>query len=961
MSSSSVVDETRTASGKIEPTEGFTYSTWSPAPTSHRSTAVVFVAVLSAIFMLIFGVLFGVFLHSVLFSNETFRLALMNSTTCDPNAVPPPCDEWSLSDSHDNRLETSTADVYGLLKQKDCSSFPWKSFRLPRDIAPKSYNLTIHPNITANKLTGNVIINIEVLKMTKLIVLHYNKIEMKTFTIMVDSKRMDAEFHVCPKWSQWAFLLGAKLAPGEFVQLEIEFNGEVLADMSGLYISTHTDSFGRRLQSAVTQFEPAYARKMFPCFDEPNFKATFQLSVIREPHHVVISNTPIKESKTFGDRLYMDIFHKTVQMSTYLLAVAILDGYDFVEKTATSTKRPIMVRLYAPRDVLIGQSEFALNTAVRALEYFEDYFNIAYTLKKMDLVALDDFSAGAMENWGLMTFPDSLVLYTDGVTSISSKECIALVICHEVSHQWFGNLVTMDWWDDLGLNEGFASYMEFRCVDRLFPEWNIVSEIYDINYCSSSPNRTVDVIHHGQGSVFFCKTTVFQGSAIIRMVESLAGETVFKRSLIEYLNKYAYANAKGSHLWEIFERHTVLSTGISFQDVANSYFKKVGCPEIFVTLSDTEITVHNQTRFLFDDGSRANTRWPIPIYYRTDDGTESQLQWMKVHENKVSWHLEKSAKWVVANTNGLSYVKVRYDAKNYAELAGQLRTDHTAISAIDRTVLLVDAFDFSKSSKLSIEVYLNLLLYATEEMDHLVWMMIDEQMRYIESLVEETPVAESFKNLQRALVKRPYERVGWSTNTSMTPAQKILQATVIGIACRLRIRDCIKKAQAQFDEWSTNGRRPSPELFRVVLREGICQGDQDAWDSVYKAYQNAKSPTEKNDLLVAMASTTQTTLVHRMLRHCLDGSSIRPNVVPSVLFVLSKNSATRTLTWRFFRVNYKYFVKMFGDETLLVKSIKAMADDLSTEEELDDLRNWLSNKKLVQNKATLGRLFDQIR
>ncbi|VDM60829.1 unnamed protein product [Angiostrongylus costaricensis] len=487
-----------------------------------------------------------------------------------------------------------------------------------------------------------------------------------------------------------------------------------------------------------------------------------------------------------------------------------------------------------------------------------------------DLVALDDFSAGAMENWGMMTFRDSLLLYTDGVTSASSKEYIALVICHEVSHQWFGNLVTMDWWDDLWLNEGFASYMEFRCVDRLFPEWNIMTKFYAENVVSSqqldglrssraisSPNSEETNIHE-----LFDVLSYEKGSAIIRLVESLAGETMFKRSLIEYLNKYAYANAKGSHLWEIVQKYTELPRGISIQDVANAYIKKVGCPEIFVTLSDTEVTVHNQTRFFFDDGLRANTRWPIPIRYRTDDGTESQLQWMKVHENKVSWRLKKSAKWVVANTNGLSYVKVRYDAKNYAELAKQLRTDHTV-----------------------------------EEMDHLVWMMIDEQMRYIERLVEETPVAESFK------------------------------ATVIGIACRLGIRDCTKKAQVQFDEWSTSGRRPSPELFRVVLREGICQRDQDAWDSVYKAYKNAKSPTEKRDLLVAMASTTQTTLIYR-----------------------------------------------FGDESLLLRSIKVMADDLSTEEELDDLRDWLKDKKagfvttiigttviiLEHNKATLSRLFDQI-
>ncbi|KIH67222.1 peptidase family M1 [Ancylostoma duodenale] len=627
----------------------------------------------------------------------------------------------------------------------DCKDFPWKSFRLPRNVVPLSYNLTIHPNITTHNVTGSLAIDLKVLNSTKLIVLHAEDLVMTSFSMSVNGKRMEAEFYFCPDSSQWAFVMDETVEVGDVLDLGMDFQGEVLPDLQGLYITTHTDAKGKKtwvsgpqMRSAVTQFEPSYARKMFPCFDEPNFKATFEVSVVREPHHIVRSNMKLRLSEEHVDGLYIDVFHRTVKMSTYLLAIAILDNHDYVKRTTRNTQDPIEVRLYAPKDLIKGQSEFGLDTAIRALEYFEKYFNISYPLDKMDLLALDDFSEGAMENWGLVTFRDSTLLYSEESGSALVKEQIALIICHEVAHQWFGNLVTMDWWNDLWLNEGFANYMEFKCVDRLFPDWNIVrkpgrrcrinsveayfqmTRFYAENIAYSQEvdglrsSRAVSVLTPNNTNIMglFDAISYHKAAAIIRMLQSLSGERNFQRALVQYLSKYAYGNAKGSQLWKIVEKYATLPYGVSIPSMADSYITQMGYPMIYATLSRNEVTIYNQTRFFYEDGAEDDVEWPIPLHYRTSSQAESKLQWMKPDHRKVTWPLEERAQWVIVNTGGLSYVKVLYDKRNYAALAKQLRTNHSAISTIDRTMILSDAFEFAKTSRLSIGTYLDLLLYA---------------------------------------------------------------------------------------------------------------------------------------------------------------------------------------------------------------------------------------------------------
>lgn len=556
------------------------------------------------------------------------------------------------------------------------------------------------------------------------------------------------------------------------------------SDLQGLYFSTHLGTDGKKTKSAATQFEPTFARKMLPCFDEPNFKATFQVAIIRNPHHIARSNMNILISKEYKNGLIKDVFEKSVKMSTYLLAVAVLDGYGYIKRLTRNTQKAIEVRLYAPQDMLTGQSEFGLDTTIRALEFFEDYFNISYPLDKIDLLALDDFSEGAMENWGLVTFRDSALLFNERKASVVAKEHIALIICHEIAHQWFGNLVTMDWWNEVFLNEGFANYMEYKCVEHLFPDWSIMSRFYAENLAFSQEpdgflsSRAIESDDDDSLLNLFDAINYHKAAAIIHMIAEMAGQKNFQNALVEYLNKYAYSNAIGVDLWKIVEKHANLQGTVSIPDLAKAYTTQVGYPLLTVERTDEGVLVHNQTRFLFAEGDKAEEKrgdwkWPIPISYRDSEHRRKKQHWIQADDKNVTWETT-SNDWLILNTGGVGYFKVLYDPETYRKLVKQLQRNHTTISPIDRSMILVDSFDLSKTSLLNISVYFDLLEYVEKETDKMTWSIVGKQLRTIEALIEESDYLDIYQDFQRSLIMRLYESLDWDEQGA-NPNQKRLQ------------------------------------------------------------------------------------------------------------------------------------------------------------------------------------------
>uniref|UniRef100_A0A1I7UT26 Aminopeptidase n=1 Tax=Caenorhabditis tropicalis TaxID=1561998 RepID=A0A1I7UT26_9PELO len=614
---------------------------------------------------------------------------------------------------------------------RECTNITWYSSRLPRTAEPIEYDLTLHPNLTNGEVEAEVSIRILIKNETKLLILNAENLEMNSFEITRKGSKLKADFVKCEVMTQWAWKFGKRLHKGDHIVLKIKYSSQMKSDLQGLYFSTHLGTDGKKTKSAATQFEPTFARKMLPCFDEPNFKATFQVSIIRNANHIARSNMNLSFSKEYKNGLIKDEFEKSVKMSTYLLAVAVLDGYGYIKRLTRNTTKPIEVRLYAPEDMLEGQSEFGLDTTIRALEFFENYFNISYPLDKIDLLALDDFSEGAMENWGLVTFRDSALLFNERKASVVAKEHIALIICHEIAHQWFGNLVTMDWWNEVFLNEGFANYMEYKCVDELFPDWSIMSRFYAENLAFSQEpdgflsSRAIESDDDDSLLNLFDAINYHKAAAIIHMIAEMAGQRNFQTALIEYLNKYAYSNAIGVDLWKIVEKHANLQGRVSIPDLAKAYTTQVGYPLVTVERTEEGILVHNQTRFLFAEGEKAEEKrgdwkWPIPISYRASEDNKKKLHWIQADDRNVTWETPSNG-WLILNTGGVGYFKVLYDGDTYRKLVDELTINHTKISPIDRSMILVDSYDLSKTSLLNISVYFDLLEYVESKLSLGYW------------------------------------------------------------------------------------------------------------------------------------------------------------------------------------------------------------------------------------------------
>ncbi|OAD61534.1 Glutamyl aminopeptidase [Eufriesea mexicana] len=620
--------------------------------------------------------------------------------------------------------------------------------RLPEDVVPRKYVIAISPDFRKDDFHGSVRIDLELLKDRSYIALHSKDLTVTSTKLFAKKSQTEVRilstFYVS-KREMLVIKTYRNISVGQYF-LKMNFSGSLKGKMSGFYLSTYTDNNRSVRKLAVSQFEPFYARTAFPCFDEPSFKSIFEIHLLypRNFLYHAQSNMPIAKVENVKEDWEKAIayFDPSPPMSTYLVAFLVSD-FECLGSSVdllNGSKVPIAV---CARGAFKPKVTFALNITVRIMRHYLEKFQIDYPLPKLDLVAIPDFSAGAMENWGLVAFRETELLHSENSSCVNMKS-VSLTVAHELAHMWFGNLVTMKWWDDLWLNEGFATYMEHVAVDSLFPDWHLmdsfplytkyVSMKADIKLRARAIVRRIEDPNEIEET--FDRISYQKAAAVIRMLEDAVGNSKFISAVRKYLRKYQFRNAESRDLFDIFGNSTMAAVDVA--DFVDRWLSGVlgrkgegkrrgkiemeglGKNKKRYKREVRDMTAVTDVISFYSDGS-----WTIPIRYETSRKDGIKLDWFLANFSCVELSLEKSVDWMKLNHDSIGYYIVNYTEDAWDTFGRLLFHDHLALSAMNRADLLHDAFLLAETH-LDYSIVMNLTSYLMNEDAYQPWVVAME-------------------------------------------------------------------------------------------------------------------------------------------------------------------------------------------------------------------------------------------
>jgi len=855
--------------------------------------------------------------------------------------------------------------------------FPWTDIRLPADIKPLTYNLFLHPNLTTFAFKGNVSIMFLVTKATSFIVYHIKDLQINSEALhriasdgTVTNEIKIRRFLQYLKHEQVYMELDSELKAGETYRLVIEFSGMLADNLAGFYKSSYETSSRQKRWLATTHFEATDARAAFPCFDEPQLKANFTLSMMREPGYLSLFNTEQVGMESLDNgALFVDRFATSVTMSTYLVAFVVCD---FGAKSAL-TQSNVNVSVYAPREML-DQADYALSVATRVLDFYESYYNISYPLKKCDHIAIPDFSAGAMENWGLVTYLMRSLLYNPQESSVSDQQWVAVVVTHELAHQWFGNLVTMKWWNDLWLNEGFARFVEYLGSDFIQPGWRMKDQflddalavaLYSDGLVSSHP-ISVPVNDPAEIGEIFDAISYEKGASIIRMLQSVIGEQAFISGVRTYLRTHMFGNAETDDLWAAMTKEVSTVSGkLDIKSIMDTWTLQMGYPVITVTRTGNKIKA-SQERFLYNPRgnqteefqSAFGYKWYVPLTYITQNDQSLQpVQWMETTD--VSFSIRDSPGWIKMNANMTGLYRVHYDEDNWNALIRQLNTDHTVLSAADRASLISDSFALARSGHLNITVALELTRYLVNETEYIPWQTALSSLSYIGDLLEGLPEYDYYNTYVSRLIDNIQEQLTWSDSGSHI--DKLLRASVLGESLKLGVKKNVQQVQKMFSDWANNNSPISANLRTLVYSGGVKYGGDEEWEAVWDKYLVSQTPSEKSKLLYALSATTDALRLNRFLQLSLDESKVRSSETPSVIQSVAANPAGRILAWRFVRANWDVLHARYHNVMMKMKRvIVGSTGHFTTLFDYEEVKSFFFHNLHGENLRSVSQSLDKI-
>jgi len=815
-------------------------------------------------------------------------------------------------------------------------------------VIPINYEIMFEPLFHNFKFNGEEIITLNLSKPTNSIKIDAAELSIKESHIIQGGKIISSESSLNEKDEKLTIKLAKKIK-GK-AKLSIKFTGTLNDRLLGFYKSQYKDKKGKTKYLATTQFEAADARRAFPCWDEPAVKATFDVSLLVDKHLDAISNMPVISKKKTGTKI-LHKFGRTPIMSTYLLYLGVGEFEYLYGKL-----RNIKIRIVTTKGNK-NKGKLSLDFTKKFLGEYEKYFGIKYPLPKLDMIAIPDFAAGAMENWGAITFREAILLYDPKTSSTRTKQYIAEVISHELAHQWFGNLVTMKWWNDLWLNESFATFMATKIVNKFYPEWDLwdqflgdaMLEAMSLDALKNSHPINVDVKHPAQIREIFDAISYDKGGNVLRMLENYVGIENFRKGLKYYLTQHRYSNAEGQDLWKSIGKvaHKPVDA------MMKTWIDQVGYPVVDVKRNNSKVSL-TQRRFLSDGSISSKNRWAIPIHI--EEGNHESSILMKSQKSVVS--LKNTDSNFIINSGRYGFYRVQYDDNSLADLS--LLIDEKILNHVDRWSLQNDLFSQCVSGTKQIQEYFDFTTSYHDEDDYITLHNLAQNLYHLYKLTRKEKFSDEIRTYTAQFFGAMFDRLGWDSQKNEKHTDALLRSFVITALGKLGDKEILNEARKRFNKFLKNKNSLAADLQEPVFVLVAWQGNEKTYNKLLSLYKKSTLQEEKVRFLMAMCNFKQKNLLLKTLALSLT-PEVRSQNIRVPIMGISANIYGSDILWPWLKNNWKKLVRRFGVGNPLANSIVASIGGVIDDKQEKDVRKFFKRMPLPGTERVIEQTLERVR
>lgn len=839
--------------------------------------------------------------------------------------------------------------------------------RLPKFVVPKRYDINLKPDLAACTFAGVITVDLQVIEPTHFLVFNVSDLNISEISLVFGSQvYRPSSFEVFAEDDVLvAEFVEAPLPIGNGV-LCIRYEGVLNDQMKGFYRSTY-ELDGEKKTMAVTQFEPVDARRCFPCWDEPSIKATFKITLDVPSDLIALSNMPIIEEQMEG-HLKKVFFQETPIMSTYLVAV-VVGSFDYVEDFTDGIK----VRVYCQVGKA-NQGKFALHVAVKTLDLYKQYFGVPYELPKLDMIAIPDFAAGAMENYGLVTYRETALLYDDQHSSAVNKQRVASVVAHELAHQWFGNLVTMEWWTHLWLNEGFATWVSYLATDSLFPGWKVWTQFLDeyteglrLDGLAETHPIEVEINHAAEVDEIFDAISYRKGASVIRMLQSYLGAENFQRALAAYIKKHAFSNAKTEDLWAALEDESHQPVN----KLMNSWTRQKGYPVVSVKVKDKKLEFE-QSQFL-SSGSSGDGEWFVPVTLccgsynsrmsfllqtKSETVDTEEFLGVRLEADKNIAHCS----WIKVNVDQTGFYRVKYDEV----LADRLRyaIHRKQLSETDRFGILDDSFALCMARQQSLTSLLTLMSAYKEELDYTVLSnLITISYKIARVLADANPeLLDDVKQFFISLFQYSAGRLGWDPKEGEGHLDAMLRGELLTALATFGHDGTQKEANRRFNAFLEDRNTPllPPDIRKaayVAVMQNVSTSNRSSFEALLKVYRETDLSQEKTRILGSLASSRDCDIILEVLNFSLS-SEVRSQ---DAVFGLAVSREGRETAWKWLQYNWDRIVETYGSGFMITRFVSAVVSPFSSNEKVNEVEAFFATRGRPSIARTLKQSIERVK